>query len=93
MRENLEVPDVEDDTLTTNEHYGESGSMLEELIIRLPHAGPIFCNNNKSIFMMIYKAITGTSVESTIKSYSICKDGQGWNSSRLIQTTRMILNI
>ena len=28
VRETSEVPDVEDDTLTTNEHYGASGSML-----------------------------------------------------------------
>ena len=42
VRENSEVPDVDDDTLTTNEHYGRSGSMLEELINLLLHAGPIF---------------------------------------------------
>ena len=63
LRETYEVPDVEDDTLTTNEHYSASGSMLEELINRLPHAGPILSNDNKAFFMMISKAITGTSVE------------------------------
>ena len=44
--------------------------MLYELINRLPHAGPIFCDENKTVFVMIAKAVAGTSVESTIKSYS-----------------------
>ena len=42
VRENAEVPNVGDYPLTANVHYGASGSMLEELINCLPHAGPIF---------------------------------------------------
>ena len=42
VRENSEVPDVRDDSLTENEHYGASGSMLKELINPLPHTGTIF---------------------------------------------------
>ena len=48
--------------------------MLEEIINRLPHAGPIFCDDNRTFFMIIYKAIDGASVELTIKSYSRRKD-------------------
>ena len=43
--------------------------MLEELINRLPHPGPIFRDDNKTVFMMISKAVAGTSMDSTIKSY------------------------
>ena len=50
--------------------------MLEELINRLPHAGPIFCDDNKTVFMMITNTISGTSVDSTIKPYSRRKDGR-----------------
>ena len=70
VRENAEVPDVGYDDLTENSHYGASGSMLEELINNLPHAGPIFCDDNKTVFMMIPKAVAGTSMDSTIKFYS-----------------------
>ena len=66
--------------------------MLEELINRLPHAGPILRNDNKSFFMMISKAINGTSVESTINPTQYVNMA-GWHSLRLFQTTRVILNI
>lgn len=65
-----------DDPLQPNSHYGNSGSLLEELIQRLPHTGPIYKDDNKTVFMMISKAVTGTSVESTIKSFSRTKDGR-----------------
>ena len=42
--------------------------MLEELVDHLPSAGPIFCDDNKTVFVMIPKAAAGESVEFTIKS-------------------------
>lgn len=77
IRENAEVPTEADDPLLDGCHYGDSGSMLEELTKRLPHNGPIYQDDNKTVFMMISKAVTGTSVESTIKSFSRRKDGRG----------------
>ena len=50
--------------------------MWEELINRLPHDGPIFRDDNKTVFMMIAKAVAGKSMESTIKIYSRHKDGR-----------------
>ena len=44
--------------------------MLRELINSFPHASPIFRDENKTIFMMVTKAVYGTYVESTIESYS-----------------------
>ena len=49
--------------------------MLEELINRLPHLGPIFTDDIKTVFVVISKAVAGTSVELTIKSYSRHKYG------------------
>jgi hypothetical protein len=76
LRENADVPSEVDDPLDPNSHYGQSGSMIEELTKRLPHSGPIFKDDNKTVFMMISKAVAGTSVESTIKSFSRQKDGR-----------------
>ena len=60
MQENSDIPDDRDDPLTVNSNYGASGSMLEELINRLPHAGPIFLHDNKTVFTMMSKAFSGT---------------------------------
>ena len=76
VRETAEVPLEADDPLEANSHFGSSGSLLEELITRLPHTGPIYKDDNKTVFMMIAKAVAGTSVESTIKSFSRRKDGR-----------------
>ncbi len=77
LRETAAVPSEADDPLEAGCHYGASGSMLEELVKRLPHTGPIYQDDNKTVFMMISTAVAGTSVESTIKSFSRRKDGRG----------------
>lgn len=77
IREDANVPNEEADPLLPNCHFGTSGSLLEELVRRLPHNGPIYQDDNKTVFMMISTAVTGTSVESTIKSFSRTKDGRG----------------
>ena len=61
------VPDVTDDPLDTDSHYGASSSLLEELIQRRPHDSPIFKDDNKTVFTIISKVVAGTSVEFTIK--------------------------
>jgi hypothetical protein len=77
LRENAEVPTEEDDPLNDQTYFGQSGSLLEELIARLPHTGAIYKNDNATIYMMIEKATRGTSVESTIKGFARRKDGRG----------------
>ena len=77
VRDNAEVPTEEEDPLLDNCHYGSAGSLVEELIKRLPHNGPIFKDDNKTVYMMVAKAVAGTSVESTINSFSRRKDGRG----------------
>ena len=83
MRDEPNVSDEANDPLETNangtiiSYFGQSGSLLEELINRLPHNGPIFHNDNSSVFGKIEEAARGTSVESTIKSFARRKDGRG----------------
>jgi len=84
LRDEVEVGPEVDDPLGTdpatgqiNSYYGNSGSLHEELISRLPHNGPIYRNDNGTIFIKIEEAVRGTSVESTIKSFSRSKDGRG----------------
>lgn len=77
LRENQTISDEATDPLLPNAHYGENGSLIDELINRLPHEGPIFKNDNKTIYMKIDEAARGTSVESTVKAFSRRNDGRG----------------
>ena len=49
----------------------------DELVTRLPHTGPIYNNDNAAVYQKIEEATKGTSVESTINSFSRRKDGRG----------------
>ena len=60
---NMSAEDV--DPLDQNSHLGASGSLHNELVVRLPHTGAIYKNNNTSVYMKIEKNVRGTSVEST----------------------------
>ena len=77
LRDDVAVPAEADDPLDVNSYHGASGSLLEELIARLPHYGPIYKNDNSTVFSKIEEAVRGTSVESTIKSFARSKDGRG----------------
>ena len=77
LREDSAVPAEADDPLEINNYFGASGSLHDELIARLPHTGPIYKNDNTSVFMKIEQATRGTSVESTVKAFSRRKDGRG----------------
>ena len=77
LREDSAVPTEAIDPLELESYYGSSGSLHEELTARLPHSGPIYKNDNCSVFLKIEKASRGTSVESTVKAFSRRKDGRG----------------
>jgi hypothetical protein len=77
IRETADVAAEGDDPLQPNKHYGISGSLMEELINRLPHEGPTYKDDNKTVFMAISKAVAGTTVESTIKTFARTKNGRG----------------
>ena len=70
-------PEVVTDPLKDVNYYGKSGCLHDELVARLPHEGPIYKNDNGSVYMIVEKAARGTSVESTIKVFARTKDGRG----------------
>ena len=76
LRDDAAVPAEADDPLDANAYHGASGSLLQELIARLPHSGPIYKNNNATVYSKIEEAVRGTSVESTIKSFARTKNGR-----------------
>ena len=77
LRDDSPVPTEVEDPLEEKSYFGESGSLHDELVKRLVHTGAIYKNDNTSVFMKIEKATRGTSVESTVKSFSRRKDGRG----------------
>ena len=50
--------------------------MLEELINLLHNVGPIFCDDNKTVFIIISKDVARASMELTTKSYSRRKNSR-----------------
>ena len=90
LRENSAVRTEKEDPLVTHvtsnsaqniqgmqgTYYGESRSLVGELIARLPHDGPIFKNDNATVFQKVEEAARGTSCESTIKAFSRKKNGR-----------------
>ena len=77
LRGNPTFPNEIDNPLLPGCYYGESGSLISEIEARLPHDGPIYKNDNGSVYMKIEEAVRRTSVESTIKPFSRHKDERG----------------
>jgi hypothetical protein len=85
LREDPIVPPEASDPLPVHDplagiqgaYYGSSGSLIGELLARLPHTGPIYKSDNAAVYMKVEEATRGTSCESTIKAFSRRKDGRG----------------
>ena len=71
------VPAANNNPSVPGAYFGVSGSLMEELVARLPHTGPIYRNDNATVYQKIEEAARGTSCESTIKAFSRRKDGRG----------------
>jgi hypothetical protein len=76
IRANVEVPAEEEDPLQEDSYYGSSGGLQTELISRLAHNDALFRSDNKTVYLKLEKACRGTSVESTIKTYSRTQNGR-----------------
>ena len=71
------VPATGNNLSVPGAYFGTSRSLMEELVARLPHTGPIYRNDNATVYQKIEEAARGTSCESTIKVFSRRKDGRG----------------
>ena len=76
LRTDVAVPDQATDPLPQNSYFGASGSLVQELINRLPHGDALYRSDNKTVYMHIEKACRGTSVASTVKTFSRSQDGR-----------------
>ena len=77
LRATVEVKPEAEDPLVANAYYGSSGSLQQELIDRLAHGDALYRSDNKTVYMHIEKACRGTSVASTVKTFSRTQDGRG----------------
>jgi hypothetical protein len=81
VRENVAIPPEIDDALIPGKAYGNSGSIVDELISRLDHDDPLYKSDNASVYSMLEEATRGTVYASTVKPYGRRKDGRSaWNS-------------
>ena len=77
FREDIAIPDEVADPLLHSCYYGDCGSLISVLESLPSHSGPIFNNDNCTVYMHVEEDACRTSVESTIKSFSHRKDGHG----------------
>ena len=77
LRDEVVVPPEATDPLVGNDYFGASGSLLGELTERLEHGDSLYRSDNKTVYMAIATACAGTSVESTVKTFSRTQDGRG----------------
>ena len=76
IRPEVEVPPEANDPLLPTKTYGESGSVLDELINRLLHDNPLFKSDNAKVYSMLEEATRGSIYASTVKPHSRRKDGR-----------------
>ena len=61
--------------------YGNSGSVLEDLIARASHSHPLFKSDNTTVFGSIENVTRGSIYSTTIKPFARKKDGHAvWNA-------------
>jgi hypothetical protein len=77
LRENVEVPPAAEDPLDEHSYYGASGGLQAELVSRLEHGDALYRSDNKTVYLKLEKACRGTSVESTVKTFSRARNGRG----------------
>ena len=76
LRDDPVVPPEASDPLDANNYFGSSGSLQAELIARLAHGDSLYRSDNKTVYLAIESACRGTSVESTVKTFSRTQDGR-----------------
>jgi hypothetical protein len=77
LRDEVDVVPEADDPLQDGSYYGSSGGLQVELINRLSHGDALFRSDNKTVYLKLEKACRGSSVESTIKTFSRAQNGRG----------------
>ena len=76
IRENETFTSEADDPLNVGRAYGSSGSILQEMILRLNHYDPLYNTNNSQVYSMLEEATMGTIYSTTVKAFTRIKDGR-----------------
>ena len=76
IREDENVPAEATDPLVAGSAFGESGSVIDELVNRLDHAHPLFKTDNASVYSKLDEATRGTIFGATIKPHANRKNGR-----------------
>ena len=77
LRTNVDVANENNDPLQEDSYFGSSGGLQSELIARLSHGDALYRSDNKTVYLKLEKACRGTTVESTVKTFSRRQDGRG----------------
>ena len=76
IRDEVDVPNEEEDPLQAGKAYGRSGSVLEDCILRVSHTHPLFRGDNATVYGYIEEAARGSAYAHTIKPFGRTKNGR-----------------
>ena len=76
IRENEDVTPEAEDALLEGKAYGESGSLLSDLIARLSHDSPLYKSDNATLYTLLEEATRNSTYAPTIKPYAHTKNGR-----------------
>ena len=65
------------DPLLAGKAHGSSGSVLEDLKLRLSHTHPLFKTDNAKVFSALEEATRNTVYSSTVRAFARRRDGRG----------------
>ena len=70
------VPLEATDPLLPGCAFGNSGSVVEEIIARIDHVGPLYCSDNALVYSLLDKATRNTIYAPTIKPFARARNGR-----------------
>ena len=76
LRKESTVPSEIDDPLNGNDYFGMSGGLVQEMTARIPHTGPLYKSDSKTVYLHIVEACRGTACASAVKTYNTRKGGR-----------------
>ena len=76
IRPNDDPPELVDDPLMPGCLYGESGSLLDDLVARSSHLHPLFKPDNQKVYKLLSECTLGTQYASTVTTFARRKDGR-----------------
>ena len=76
LRKEEAVASEVDDPLQGDDYFGESEGLVQEMTARIPLSGSLYKSDNKTVYLYLSEACSGTACKSTVKVKGMRQDGR-----------------